>query len=60
MIRIQRKFGFFGTLCKCNIITKADTQFLLKLLFLNFCVTLKFLVCAYKNQLTIWQFINYR
>ena len=40
MIDNQRKFGVFGTLCKCNIIIKADTKFLLKLLFLNFCVTL--------------------
>ena len=45
MIGIQRKFGVFGTLCKCNIIKKADTKFLFKLLFLNFRETLISFLC---------------
>ena len=45
MIGILRKFGVFGTLCKCNIIIKADTKFLLKFLFLNVCVTLISFLC---------------
>ena len=48
MIGIQIKFEVFGILCKCNIIIKADTKFLLKLLFFNLCVTLISFLCIQK------------